>query len=742
MSSTDRLYNLLPAVYRQRDLALGEPLRAYLAVMETELQALEADTAKLYNNWFIETCDEWVITYIGDLLGIRELNTVSPLKINLRTQVANTLKFRASKGTATTLAQAATAATGWPTLVVESFKLLARTQSLNYLRLDQGQTVNVRQQDALALISSPFDQTARSVDVRTPPAVPVISGSRHKYNVSTLGLFLWRLKSYPVQWAKARRINDGCYSFSSFGVDIPLFNSPIAYPESPPLEITELNALHKAPPPNMFLSASSVRLENPGTNIDRKASNLNSKGVQIFLQNSDSRTLQLIPENRIQISDLSLWRESLPTDLWRQEPDSNSNHERPLAIVDPALGRIFILDLSTNQPEQSDESDSDQLWVNYAYGFSADIGGGPYLHSQPITRSDNEHFQAIVSQTADLPVINDVHEGNFYSRSLASALLAWGESQKNGTIFIVDSGCYSLEDTSERISISLERLQHGKQHALEIQAAEGKCPCLRGNLNLAGCFSWSQLTLKGLWIDGTINLSGTLALIVQDCTISPPKVDNTESCLSIQVTPNPGIDDVDYLQITVARSILGPIDIPVHLAQLHIEDSIVDGGSGVAIAGKTQDQSGLCLHIERTTIIGRTIVGQLSLADAVIFTDLVQVVQQHEGFIRHSYIPHGSVTPRRYHCQPDLALADLDNSITNNSVQLVMQPQFTSLRYGDPTYAQLSPQCSSAILTGTENGSEMGVFSELHQSQRVANLLGVLDEYVPYHMATGLFYIN
>ncbi|WP_267876476.1 MULTISPECIES: hypothetical protein [Moorena] len=36
--STERLYNLLPAIYRQRDFAQGEPLRALLAVMEKELQ--------------------------------------------------------------------------------------------------------------------------------------------------------------------------------------------------------------------------------------------------------------------------------------------------------------------------------------------------------------------------------------------------------------------------------------------------------------------------------------------------------------------------------------------------------------------------------------------------------------------------------------------------------------------------------------------------------------------------------
>ena len=55
---TERLYNLLPAIYRQRDLLQGEPLRALCAVMEQEFNVLEEDIAQLYDNLFVETSDE------------------------------------------------------------------------------------------------------------------------------------------------------------------------------------------------------------------------------------------------------------------------------------------------------------------------------------------------------------------------------------------------------------------------------------------------------------------------------------------------------------------------------------------------------------------------------------------------------------------------------------------------------------------------------------------------------------
>ena len=40
----ERLYQLLPALYRLRDVEQGEPLRALLGVIEGELERIEGDT--------------------------------------------------------------------------------------------------------------------------------------------------------------------------------------------------------------------------------------------------------------------------------------------------------------------------------------------------------------------------------------------------------------------------------------------------------------------------------------------------------------------------------------------------------------------------------------------------------------------------------------------------------------------------------------------------------------------------
>src|SRR5687768_15481874 len=76
--SPDRLYALLPAIHRLRDAERGYPLRALLRVIGEQVDVLENDIAQLYDNWFIETCDDWVVPYIGDLIGYRTLHEVGP----------------------------------------------------------------------------------------------------------------------------------------------------------------------------------------------------------------------------------------------------------------------------------------------------------------------------------------------------------------------------------------------------------------------------------------------------------------------------------------------------------------------------------------------------------------------------------------------------------------------------------------------------------------------------------------
>jgi hypothetical protein len=100
--------------------------------------------------------------------------------------------------------------------------------------------------------------------------------------------------------------------------------------------------------------------------------------------------------------------------------------------------------------------------------------------------------------------------------------------------------------------------------------------------------------------------------------------------------------------------------------------------------------------------------------------------------MRFCSIVPGSRTPRRYNCQPDLAEQALDahpkgvsQEQRNAARQLErdrVRPRFSNVRYGDPTYCQLAQTCVIEIHRGADDESEMGVFHDLFQPQREANL--------------------
>src|SRR5262245_6912118 len=162
----DRLYDLLPAIYRIRDEQEGGPLRALLSVIAAEIGALEDDLARLYDDQFIETCADWVVPYIGDLVASRALHDAPPSIGSPRAEVAHTIAYRRRKGTAAMLEQLARDVTGGHAAVVEFFQLLATTQYMNHVRPSNWYAPDLRRWEPLERLGTPFESIARSADVR------------------------------------------------------------------------------------------------------------------------------------------------------------------------------------------------------------------------------------------------------------------------------------------------------------------------------------------------------------------------------------------------------------------------------------------------------------------------------------------------------------------------------------------------------------------------------------------------
>ena len=952
-STQERLYNLLPAIYRIRDASQDEALRALMAVLESELVRIERDIEGLYRDWFIETCAEWVVPYIGDLLGVRNLHSVESAGVfSQRAYVANTLRYRRRKGTVPVLEQLARDVTGWPARAVEFFERLITTQHVNHVRLHSVATPDLRDSNQLELLGGPFERAAHTAEVRR------IASSRGKYNIPNIGLFLWRLQSYFVIRSTPRpvsELDDGRYTFSPLGNVIPLFNRPQTETEITHLA-EEINVPGQLRRRALYNELEAYR-ETLVTGIGTPVTSYFGKQpvLQVFF---DDQEEALRPEE-IVICDLSGWDEA----GW--QPAASETFTKPdlttfdtKVAVDPALGRLAILDGVTLP---------DQMQVSCAYGFSSDIGGGPYGRRQTLMEPASLKTWTVDQQDTKADYSN-----------LTDALSDWLTSGSSDAIItITDNGTYA-----ETISIEMT-----SKRTLVIQAADGKRPTLRllnGSADLAdlvvtgGDGVGAMLTLNGLWIEGGIRVEADSLdrLHLLHCTLVPGRGLDADSQPRRPGQPSvvAALPNAD-LQVEISHSIVGPLHLPDEITSLTIQDSIVhsplrggparsllalvsgnlspfpplssgtpavdvqigdegphtatfaekpttlgqardqlqaaiqathsspaftaarvvtaanrlivlpgtsatveitpvgddptsaelrltdgseravqalmspplspfpplsspapalnvtigdEGPHPVTLApvpasvaqaraqlhtairtahtnpafqnaivasvadqlvvlpgteettvlfGATDDdqttflelglyedrpaigasgigqQPGPKTSLERVTIFGATYVRELTLASETIFTGTVTAQRRQAGCTRFSFVPKGSQVPRRYRCQPDLALADYAQKAGKSSaddltdaqqaaVLARLTPTFTSERYGDPDYAQLSRTCAQEIRTGAEDGSEMGAFSHLKQPQRDANLRACLEEYLRFGLEAGIFYVT
>ncbi|MEC4748948.1 hypothetical protein [Methylomicrobium sp. Wu6] len=751
----DRLYELLPAIYRIRDAEQGEPLKALLRVIAEQVNLVEDDIAGLYENEFIETCEDWVVPYIGDLIGYEpvheagEPSTGSSPEAQRRNQilyprreVANTIRYRRRKGALALLELLANDVAGWPARAVEFYRLLAWSQPINHLHLDRGRTVDVRNSAALDLLDGPFDQSAHTVDIRRINS----RRSEGRYNIPSVGVFVWRLKSYPVTQTPAycvESVGPNVFTFSVLGNDSPLYVNPER--EADPTTIAgELNL--PVPIRRRLLKQQKAALYGDG------------KSLQIWLGVSGRKSAKPIPvpAEHIIVADLSDWT-YLP--------------KKGKVAVDPVLGRISF-------PLRSPPKNG--VWVSYHYGFGADIGGGEY--ERPISQQP-------------VYALYRVGKGGEFD-SLGDAIKQWRKDAKeddaplHSVIEIVDSGVY-VEPVNIRFS---------KNHqSLQLRAANRRRPVIRlldwqtdkpDALTVIG-FRNSRFTLDGILITGRgMQVSGDIRqLTIRHSTLVPGwslncnnepqrptepslEVFSPKACIKIEhcivgsIEIYPSLADVEENgeapAIKESTSDTAPCldnERSVRLDPLRvcISDSIIDatGQDLEAIGAPDCTVAHVCLTIRRATVFGLVQVHAIELAENCIFDGRITVAKRQQGCVRFCHVAPESRTPRRYECQPDLVKSAIAVKLKNDSVTDMalidaakqqeadrVRPMYNSLRYGAPAYCQLAACCADEIKSGADDQAEMGVFHDLFQPQRLTNLRVRLDEFLPSRLDVGIILSN
>lgn len=738
----ERLYNLLPAVYRIRDHHQGEPLRALMAVIEREFLALEEDIEGLYENWFIETCQEWAVSYIGDLLGARALHPGIPGIYSQRGFIANTLAYRRRKGTALVLEQMARDVTGWPAAVVEFGKLLGANQSLNHIRPEARVTPNLRDTDGLERLGGAFCRIAHGLDLRK------IQTTGGKYNIPNVGLFLWRVQSYGVQRAPAGRLSTALYSFHPLGYQTELFNLPETETDIAHLA-EEINVPAPIRPKALTLDLADFRRRyEADKGIPPESAYYGLNGSIAVYRDGAS---QPVHPRHIVPMDLTGWQPPpppaapAPSDPQLQEPalqepvlPAQGEPAECRVGVDVRLGRLAFLD----------GIDPAGVEVGYGYGFSADIGGGPYNRHQTLARPSPVHWR---------PGLLQAEEGS--ALWLQEALGGWAEAKSpGGFIPIGNNGVFGGE-----LTILLKQDSRLTIEALD-EMQPSLCPAggtrLRIELPPAGS---ATLTLNGLRMEEGIDIichpdgGSRLVLKLIHCTLVP----GGRPAVPGRAAPTPAasliVDGVaELVDVTITNSITGPLYLPAAGGRLSVTDSIIDAtpmrpegagagaGGGYAIAADAGGRPGPATSLERCTVLGRLGVRELSSASEVIFSAPVYVERVQRGCVRYSYFPAGSRVPRSYRCQPGHALSKISGGPQQERerAQARLRPGFNGIRYGRADYCQLSSSCAVEIRTGAEDGSEMGAFSHLKQPQREANLGASLDEYLPFGLDSGIFFVT
>jgi hypothetical protein len=698
----EKLWNLLPAVYRTHDTNTFDrngPLKEMVNRIGVQAAVLRRSIDRLWEDQSIETCDDWVISYIADLL---DTNLVASLDgRGQRLDVAKTIYYRRRKGTVGVLEEIAANITGWEARVVEFFRRLGRTRDnldpeiglpsatddpvgARALQLAEGLIgpltetaaggwADLRDVYGASRSRSAFDEYSHTADLRRG------RGMVGWHNIPRVGVFLWRLYSFPVVGGTPVRVN-GCpghFTFDPTGREIPLFaraaRASDAYGGA-------------------WISPEEWQLPTP---ISKPLLD-----AILALRSATPRALPYPNESA------SLYPESLEV-LARAGSFYDPVPPESLTIW-PEHGR-FALDSPPPSPD---------LRVGYHYGFSSTIGAGAYDR------------RALGEVPRPEPLLT-VRGGDNGLVAQLSGLTG------SGTVTIEDSLTYTkVSDVG------------GPIQDVTIRAANRQRPVIRiespAEWRLSGQ-AGSTLTLEGLFLSGCdLVLDGGFDTVrLRCCTLDPGNAGKPPDVFAQSldgralVPSRIWVEGGTVRRLEIERCITGPIRTRANgsIGQVAISDSIVQAIRTSANPAGLVDVA-IAMHegearLERCTLLGVASVHRLEASECILH-GVVRVEDAQHGCVRFSAWSTGSALPRQY-----------------ESVEIAPEsPIFTTRDFGQPGYAQLLTSADTAvasgetILEGAQNGSQMGAFARELYPIKERSLRIKYEEFMPVGLIPVIVYVT
>lgn len=789
-SNPQQVFALLPAWLRQRDAQNGGTLAQLVGVIGAQAVLLDQDLDRMYANWFVETCDEWVVPYLGDLLGYVPMPGAASLEqrspalaqwLAPRREVGQLIAQRRRKGTLAMLAELARDQAGWPALAVEFYTRVAAAQHLDHPHPERLATADIRGAQAPA----PGDIDALSTHARLADVRRIGNPqSPGRYGLANLGLVAFRACRFTVTRTTAycrEDVGAHCYTFSALGDDVPLWRDPLRADDALPTSIDDVPlailraALEAAQPDAHGRVTASASLYGAGRALNIETQDWPARGA------SGS-----IAASRVLPADLSAWSYEVP-----------KGH----LAVDPQLGRLMF------RPDDAPQGD---VIVSYGYGGAMTIGGGEYARP-PIALPEHFTVARVRSAEAGPPAAGEYGD-------IGSAIDGWQAQQAQPVqaaavkeevspatliVELVDSGVYrgrfDVElAAGQSVFLVAAPLTRPVLWLADDKPGASDFISVRGDRN-------SRFVIDGVMIAGRGISFGPVRAVApareqehaaahererdqepehgapshervahrHEPARDPPPVRTQSPSPAAPLALNPARRDLCQIvirhsslvpgwayrrgasssrlaeaslvldgttaSVRIEASIVGAIRVLDGTGQrdptpLAIVGSIVDALSSthLAIAGATGRTALARLAVARSTIVGRVHADSIDCAENSLFTSHVGVARRQQGCMRYCYVPSGSRTPRRHACQPDSAIQASANSQAGAArIAVRVAPVFVSTRYGTPGYLRLAPDTPPELTGGADDAAELGAYHDLFEAQRLALLSARLAEFVP-----------
>jgi hypothetical protein len=722
----EKMWALVPSVHRTRDGLASPPdvLRSIVAIIANTAAVLRRSQDRVWDDQFIDLCDDWAVPYLGDLVATRMVSALDTR--TRRIDVAKTIYYRRRKGTPAVLAELLVDITAWDGALVEELRRLARHRHgldpkpagrLGRITgTPPGGWADLRAPRGGELDAGPFGEWSHRPDMRR-----FHGGADGRYGIPKLGFHLYRLTPTTIAGVTpvVHAADPRAFTVDPSGRSVPLFQrktrpsfttgttptwrapreyevaapmtcrgladaqfvitesrlAPLGLPASALADLATLAGIRfrdesrlrlriAAMPSAAALTPANVDAIVAATLVpDCGRAVLLIPGVDASGASNPSFAVAAgtpVPPTATYGADLSTWRAGLASPPHAQ------------LLVDPALGRIQF---PIGAPAA--------VTTSYTIASLGPIGAGVWSRSG----------LAAVSSPADIVGVG---------------------VPLDGTV-VVPAGVKEIDNNSTYASIASQPAVAN----LTLQAGDHCRPFveLAGDWTLTGVVdattgAAATLVLDGLWLGGagTLVLAGTFASVtLRNLTLDPGGGSDPNGAAISEVALAIG---ASVESLVIERCITGPIGTQGsgEVETLTISDSIVQAVAGSAIAFT----SGTA-NLARTTVLGTSTFHRLDATDSV-FADGVDVADTQHGCFRFSAAPAGSRLPHPF------------ESVSFDDPSGL----FLSTTFGAPAYACLSAIAPATIARGAESGSEMGAYSSQLVPIKLDSLATKVDEYMPF----------